>query len=209
MTTVANEIIKFARSKLGTIVKYKPTKTGKCEELVYAALDYANARKGLRIINVQTGDIVIFANQSGKVIIEVIASAQGKKYSVLEYYASSTRSNHIAIVSKAPDKNGKIFVLEQNSGKLKSVTESPVNTRNKVSYSKSFPANTSFTVFKKEYITFIEAEFTKEETNEVVNNLKTWKGLEEWFNSQVKYSFMISVSYTGLGTIEYYRPEKN
>ena len=136
------------------------------------------------------------------------AFAQGKKYFVQNDKASFTRGNHIGIVSQAPDKNGRILVLEQNVGKSKRVTESSINTRSKVSFSKSFPAGTSFAVFKRVYTTLIEAEFTKEKAAEVVNNPKTWKGLKDWFNSQVKYSFTINVSYSGSGAIKYYRPHK-
>lgn len=209
MTTIADEIIDFARSKLGTIVKYNPTNTGKCEELVYAALNHANAEKGPSVNSAQKGDIITFANRSGAVNVKVTASAQGKKYFVQEDGASFSRGNHIAIVSKAPDINGRIFILEQNVGKSLSVTESPLNTRSKVTYTKSFPVGTtSFTMFKKAYTELIEAEFTREKAAEVVKNPKTWKDMEGWFNSQVKYSFTINVSYTGSGTIKYYRPQK-
>lgn len=208
MTTVTDEIVKFARGKLGTIVRYKPTRTGKCEELVYAALDHAKAEKGLGVINAQKGDIITFANRSGKVIVKVTASSQGKKHFVQEDSATFSRGNHIAIVSKAPDKNGKILVLEQNVGASKSVTESPINTGNNVSYSKNLPSGTNFPIFKREYTKIIEAEFTKEKAAKVVNDPKTWKSLKEWFSSRANYAFSIDVSYSGSGTIKYNRPHK-
>ena len=87
------------------------------------------------------------------------------------------------------------------------VVKSPLNTKGNVSYSKEFPAGTSFDYFKGEYTSLIESEFTKEKAAEVVNDAGTWKDLKQWFDSPVKYSFSVSVSYTGQGTIEYYRPQ--
>ena len=206
--TIADNIIRFARSKIGTIVRYNPKNQGKCEELVYAALDHANAEKGLKVLSAQKGDIITFSSRNGRVVFKLTATAQGKKYDVQEDYAIFRRGNHIAIVSAAPDRNGKVFVLEQNVGKSKSVTESPINTRNSVSYAKKFPAGMTFAAFKNEYSVLIKSELTKEKARALINAPGTWNSLKGWFSTSVNYSFTITVTYTGSGTIEYFRPRK-
>ena len=206
---IADDIIRFARSKIGTIVKYKPKNQGKCEEFVYAALDHANAEKGLKVISAQKGDLITFSNRRGRVVFKLTATAQGKKYDIQEDIAIFHRGNHIAIVSAAPDRNGKIFVLEQNVGNAKSVMESPINTRNSVSYAKNFQAGTTFAAFKNEYSALIKSELTKEKATALINAPGTWNSLKGWFSNSVNYSFTITVTYTASGTIEYLRPRKN
>jgi len=207
--SVATEIVRFARSKIGTIVKYGKKPKGKCEELVYKVLDEAKADMGLNVIGGKLGDIAIFSNHKGTVTFEVLASSKPKEnLSVLDFDADFARGNHIGIVSKGPDANGKIFLLEQNVGKSKKVTESPVNTRNQVSYSRKFPASTPYTRFKNELTALIRCEFTVEKADQALKKSVDWKTLKLWCDSPQKYVFTIKVSYSGSGTIKYKRPHK-
>ena len=205
---VANEIALIAQLKIGKIVKYKPTYSGQCQELVDKVLDEADAEKGDEAHHVQKGDIITFAGRRSKFVVKAMALEQGKEQSSDEYPVAFSRLNHIAIVSEGPDRNGKISIIEQNVGNKRSVVESPLNTKRTVSYTKRFSSFTSFVDFKRAYTLLIQSEFTKEKAANVVNDPRTWKVIKPWFDPPVKYSFLVSISYTGSGTIKYYRPRK-
>ena len=136
-----------------------------------------------------------------------LPSKPSENLSVLNFDADFARGNHMGIVSKGPDANGKISLLEQNVGKSKKVTESPVNTRDRVSYSRKFPASTPYTRFKKRTPRpSYRCEFTVEKANLALKKSVDWKTLKLWFDSPQKYAFTIKVSYSGSGTIKYNRP---
>jgi len=205
---VANEIVLRARSYKGKIAKYKPTHSGQCQELVDKVLNESNAIKGPPRSSAQKGDIITFNGWESKIDFTITAITPGRRHLIDELSTRFSRKNHIAIVSVGPDRNGKIFIIEQNTGNTRKVVESPLNTKMKGSYTQRFSETTSFAYFKEKYTSLLESEYTKEKSDSVINNPATWHDIKTLIDSDVKYSFLVSVSYTALGTIKYNRPQK-
>jgi hypothetical protein len=205
------KLVRFAKSKKGTNVKFKGKKEytkghakgkGECQDLVDLGLKTGGGRMGGAVITPRKGMLVAFENHKTKLELTIYATKGGaKKDKIWTQGATMTRPNHIAIVDDVLLGGKKVWVWEQNVTKDKKVVRQPVrNDQLYVAAKKPFQSKDSVSSVKK----FLEMKLDYHATERARPGLKQvdWKLVKDWMDAG--YGVFVQIELKTTGKVKFY-----